>query len=169
MAPDPQKVQEWLDKQEIREVLVRYCRGIDRLDEELIRSCYHPDSTDDHGGYKGNGQAFAKYVVDVLGKHAESTTHMIEQSLIDVDGDVAHAETYVLANHTARREGALWLETFAGRYIDRLERRAGEWRIADRTVVHDWSRVRPLEETFPNDAFVQGQRGNRQDLVYQRG
>ncbi|MBT5754390.1 MAG: SnoaL-like domain-containing protein [Acidimicrobiaceae bacterium] len=38
-----------IDKDEIRDVLMRYGRGVDRLDEELLRSCYHPDSHDDHG------------------------------------------------------------------------------------------------------------------------
>ena len=38
-----------LDKQEIHEVLMRYCRGIDRCDAELLHSVYHPDATDDHG------------------------------------------------------------------------------------------------------------------------
>jgi hypothetical protein len=32
-----------MDKQEIHDVLMRYCRGIDRCDEELLRSVYHPE------------------------------------------------------------------------------------------------------------------------------
>ena len=40
-------------KQEITDVVYRYARGIDRLDFELVRSCYHPDAYDDHGAFKG--------------------------------------------------------------------------------------------------------------------
>jgi len=36
-------VQTLLDKQEVYELLMRYCRAIDRCDEPLLRSVYHPD------------------------------------------------------------------------------------------------------------------------------
>ena len=42
-----------LDKQEIEEVVLRYCRGIDRRDFDLVRSCYHPDARDRHGSFDG--------------------------------------------------------------------------------------------------------------------
>ena len=51
-------LQRLLDKQEIYEVLCRYCRGIDRLDEPLVRSCYHPDAVDNHGLYNGSVDHF---------------------------------------------------------------------------------------------------------------
>ncbi len=44
-----------LDKQEIHEVMMRYCRAIDRMDEELLRSVYHPDAIDNHGLFNGAG------------------------------------------------------------------------------------------------------------------
>ena len=171
MGHDPRVIQELLDKQAIREILERYCRGVDRLDAELIRSCYHSDAEDDHGGFKGNGWEFADYVVKALGEHALATTHMLAQSVIEIDGPVAWAETYVLANHSVKRaegEGELWLETFAGRYVDQLERRAGDWKIRTRQVVHDWSRVRKVEQTYPHDAFEQGGRGEHSDPSYTR-
>ena len=46
-------VQLLLDKQEIYEVILRYCRGIDRLDEELLLSVFHPDAYADFGTLKG--------------------------------------------------------------------------------------------------------------------
>ena len=161
------RMRELVCKQEIREVLERYCRGIDRLDEELVRSVYHPDATDDHGTFKGRGVDFAGYAIVALREHAEATTHMLGQSLIEVDGDVAHAETYVLANHSRRTRGELWLDTFAGRYVDRLERREGEWKIADRVVVHEWSKVEPVARTYPAERFQRGAR-SPQDLAYHR-
>ena len=47
-----------LAKQEIGDVIYRYARGIDRLDFDLVRSCYHPDAVDDHGAFKGNVDEF---------------------------------------------------------------------------------------------------------------
>jgi SnoaL-like domain len=39
-----------LDESAIRQLLARYSRAIDRRDYELLRSCYHPDAVDEHGG-----------------------------------------------------------------------------------------------------------------------
>ena len=108
-------------------------------------------------------------MVKALGEHALATTHMLAQSLIEIEGPVAWAETYVLANHSVKRgEGELWLETFAGRYVDQLERRAGDWKIRTRQVVYDWSRMRKVEQTYPHEAFEQGGRGGRSDPSYAR-
>ena len=50
MTGRDREVQELLDKQAIHEVMIRYCRGLDRMDAELVGSAYHPDAHDDHGG-----------------------------------------------------------------------------------------------------------------------
>ena len=40
-------VEELLAKQAIREVIYRYCRGLDRMDRALALSCWHPGGTAD--------------------------------------------------------------------------------------------------------------------------
>jgi hypothetical protein len=57
------KVQELLDKQEIYEVLMRYCRAIDRGDEPLMRSVYHPDGIDHHGIFDGKASDFCEFLL----------------------------------------------------------------------------------------------------------
>jgi hypothetical protein len=159
-------------KQEIHDVLMRFCRGVDRLDEALLRSCYHADSYDDHGHFKGKGHDFAAYIVKSIAERAHHTTHSVANVLIELDNEDANAartESYVLA-YLRRRDAddKEWLDFFSGRYVDRFERREGDWRIAVRVVVHDWSASAPLEgATFPlpMDGFTQGQRGPS-DLVY---
>jgi len=159
------------DKQEIHDVIMRFCRGVDRLDEELLRSCYHDDSYDDHGHYKGDGQPFAAYIVKSLKERTRATSHRVANVLIELydgDPDSAHAESYVLA-YLLRKDakGGERLDMFAGRYIDCFARRDGVWRIASRVVVHDWSRSAPSDDEFslPTETFVQGRR-DRNDLVY---
>ena len=162
---DP-RVQQLLDKQEIREALARYCRGIDRLDADLIRSVYHPDAYDDHGTYKGSGPAFADYVVPALSRYA-STMHFLGNCLIDVEGDNAKSETYCVAYHRSKPAGALETEMIAGvRYVDKFERRdGGPWLIAHRVVVWEWSRVDEIRNALAPAEFTMGRR-DREDYVY---
>jgi len=160
---------EQLAEREIRAAMTRYCRGIDRLDEDLIRSAYHRDSYDDHGMYVGDGYAFAADVVPKMRETFESTMHFLGNSHIELVGDVAAVETYFIAYHVLRdvRECRRMM-VFAGRYADRFEHRDGEWKIASRTVILDWDEVRNLGEMCPADmrsTFTAGRR-DRKDLVY---
>jgi hypothetical protein len=155
------------DEAAIQRVLVRYCRGIDRCDEELIRSVYWPDATDDHGAYRGSGPGFAPWVVEALRTGTLATQHVLGQVAIERAGASAWVESYVLARHKVERHGSLALETFAGRYVDRFEKRDSEWRIADRRVVHDWSKIEPIAAEYPHDRFEPGRR-DRSDASYRR-
>ncbi|RTL64568.1 MAG: nuclear transport factor 2 family protein [Pseudonocardiaceae bacterium] len=149
-------VAELLAREEIRDVLLRYCRGVDRGDLDLLCSVYHPDATDDHGMYRGNGHEFAEWILAQPGRDELVTQHHLTNVVIEIDADDARAETYFVAVH--RRPGPpVSVGQFGGRYVDRLSRRDGVWRIAERTVVHDWS----LRETVgPEwgglDAFARG-------------
>jgi hypothetical protein len=165
-------VQVLADEREIRQMILRYCRGVDRGDRELIRSCYHPDSTDVHGNYRGDGQAFADYVVPVLAERYAATTHAVHNMLIDLDGSTAHVETYFVAYHlSAEPTEQAHLYVFGGRYADRFERRETGWRIADRIVVRDWSVRHPIapdtlaREWDAAQVFHRGRR-DRDDLGY---
>ncbi|MGI9623082.1 MAG: nuclear transport factor 2 family protein [Acidimicrobiales bacterium] len=159
-------------KDAIRDVVMRYCRGVDRLDVELLKTCYHSDSYDDHGHFKGNGHDFAEFIVESLPKRTHHSTHSVGNVLIELDvnnPDRATAESYSLAylRRTAD-DGTEWLDFFSGRYVDRFEKREGDWRIAHRVVVHDWSASASLDGTsfpLPMDTFIQGLRG-RSDLIY---
>ena len=74
-----------LDKQAIHEVLMRYCRGIDRCDEELLRSVYHHDATDNHGQFNGKAADFVPWAIKSL-RRDERTTHFLCNELIEVEG-----------------------------------------------------------------------------------
>ena len=157
--------QEILDRYEIEQVLRRYCRGVDRGDAELIRSVYHPDAMDDHGGLKGLGVDFADRVVVILNERAQATMHNMHQVNIETNGDAASVETYFTAYHRVLEDGATVLETFGGRYVDRFEKRDGQWKIADRVVVYDWSEIKPVPREYPNEDFQHGKR-SKEDLSY---
>ena len=149
---------------EIRRVLARYCRAVDRGDVELLKSVYHPDATDDHGTFQGSGWDFAEALVPAMDESSLSSQHHLTNVLIELDGDRAAVESYVLALHPVRdRASAREVHALAGgRYLDRFEKRNGEWKIADRRVVIDWTRASlPGEAWSLESAF--GLRGGRRE------
>lgn len=152
-------IQLLLDKQAINDVLVRYCRGVDRLDPELILSCYHPDAYDDHGTVRGTPADLVGMLTD--NAHRVSfMEHKLSNVYLEIDGDVAWSECYS-GLHIQR--GDIVGEAF-GRFIDRFERRNGEWRIARRKVTLEWASP---ELGYDPGEFVQGRR-DRTDPSYER-
>lgn len=125
------------DEAAILDAIHRYCRGVDRADAELTRSAYHPDATDDHGAFKGPAFEFAEHVNEAHASRWSSTMHVVANHVAAVDGDVADAETYVIA--FLHRLDGTHLDVVGGRYVDRFERRGGDWRIARRAYVCEWS------------------------------
>jgi hypothetical protein len=129
-------LQALLDKEAIRDCFLRYMRGIDRADVDLIRSAFHQDAIDHHtsevrGSIEG---MLAWWLPQQAGR--EATQHFVTNQTIALDGDVAHVESYffVFIKQKAQNVGAL----IGGRYADRFERRGGEWKIALRVVVPEW-------------------------------
>jgi len=155
-------------RSEIEQVVYRYCRGIDRLDRELVRGCYHPDATDEHGGFTGDRDEFVTWVFALLDRYT-STTHLIGNVFIEVDGEVALCESYGVATHRgptgADFDPRLNLST-GFRYVDRFERRDGTWAIARRIALVEWSRVEtPDTQWSVPDHHRRGAR-DRSDPVY---
>ena len=137
-------VEDLLARQEIAEVIYRYARGIDRLDFDVVRSCYHPDAYDDHGAFKGSVDEFIEAAASWLPRWT-ATQHFMGNMLIEVDGDRARAETYAVAYHRREDDEGNGKDDIMGiRYVDRFERRDGDWRIAHRVVVNEWRRVDPV-------------------------
>jgi SnoaL-like domain len=127
-------IEDLLAKEEIKDVIKRLARGTDRLDEELMASCYHPDGVDDHNVFRGSGTDFAKWACQVL-PHFQATMHFIADPYVELDGDIAQCNTYCQAHHIG-----IGSDVVIGlRYVDRFERRDGRWLIAKRVCAFDWS------------------------------
>jgi hypothetical protein len=145
-------LQTMLDKQACTELVYKFARALDRCDEAMIRSVFHADATDDHGQFKGNVDEFCAWVMPVLAT-MERTQHLIGNVLVEVAGDVARAESYFIASHDVKdAAGAPMRLTVAGRYLDRFERRGGDWRIAHRKFVSDWSANEPRTDVWDRSA-----------------
>jgi hypothetical protein len=160
------KLQELLDRQAIRDCVHRYARGLDRHDDEMVGSAYHGDAVDHHGDFLGSPADFVPWAnelhaADWVVHHHHLTTHTCE-----IDGDAAHAETYCIG--TFLRRGGGVVDMAGGRYIDRLERRDGEWRIAAREVVIEWACAADVASSrFDASRFPDGT-WDRSDPSYRR-
>lgn len=132
----------------ITRLLLRYAHAVDRRDYEAVARCYWDDAHDEHGSFDGDALAYVAWLRVVLPKVSVSS-HQFTNILVDVSAcDAATSETYclnvsVFANRGGEAsEGESQRQTTALlRYLDRFQCRDGEWRIADRRVVTDWSRV----------------------------
>jgi hypothetical protein len=132
-----QELTAFLDREKIRDCLARLARGEDRRDPELISACCWPDSTSDYGVFRGTFKEYLAWVVP--GSPAIAVTqHALGQSVIDLESDAALAETQVTSYHRINMGTEERDIVIGGRYLDRLEKRSGDWRIAKRTMLYDW-------------------------------
>jgi hypothetical protein len=154
-------------------VLYDYCRAVDRGDAELLKSCYHPDGSDDHGFFSGRGSDFADYVLPILAQ-LDRSIHSLTNPHIVLDGDRALVETQWSVIHRLHRWGKLTDVWHQGRYLDEFERRDDQWKIRRRVTVLDaerWIHTADLQHLVPDSVPNKVYRGSRgqHDPVYSLG
>ncbi len=149
---------------EIHAALLSYTRGIDRLDADAVAAAFHPGATLDYGSGVRTIEEFAPYAVQALREAYDATQHRISNAAIELRGEAARVETYVLAFHVERGPDGRVLHTFNGRYVDTFERRDGSWKIARRILRSDWTSREPLTGEMAGE-FVASAR-DRSDPVY---
>ena len=142
------------DKEAIRDVIAAYVHAVDRRRWALMEQVFHPDATFAFGPVGGHWRDFvvqAQAIIDPC----VATHHQLGQTLIGADGDdAAIAETYMTAMHIVPGgyplpevfpdRGEEYAAIIAGRYVDRLVRVGGEWRIIARTGIYDWREFREI-------------------------
>jgi hypothetical protein len=123
-------VRHLLDRAEILDCIASHARGSDRHDAELVTGSYLDDGIDVHGATVNSGAEYAAWANEVHAATSQNHLHNITTHTCQIDGDDAHAESYVMV--TLLSPDATTATVMCGRYVDRLERRDGEWRIAVR-------------------------------------
>lgn len=145
-------------RQQIGDVLNRYARGWDRLDEDALRSCFFADAQHQHGGFKGLSQDFITKALPSVAK-VKGTSHRITNITIELAGDKAVSECYFASHHRRMNKAGTDEEDWflSGRYLDRFERRDGVWKIAARRGLNEAERLEPRADvtlaTAPADAL----------------
>jgi hypothetical protein len=129
-----------LDRQDILDCLTRFSRGMDRFDRDVFLSAFHPDAIIAAGDFVGQPVDLYDWATAMHQRGQVATHHNLLNHTCEIDGDTAHAETYYL--FAARnRDDSNWIA--GGRYLDRLQRRDGGWRIAIRINAIEWSGMVP--------------------------
>jgi hypothetical protein len=155
------------DRLELTDLVARISRAVDRGDVEGIAACYTEDSLDDHGGFKGTGAEFAKYIAgggSSISNTAKNMLHALGQSLFEIDGDEAFGETAF--TFTMKQQDDSLFYSY-GRYVDYFKQVDGTWLLHYRRVVTDWAGG--VDGTpFASPEWVTSTRGDRSDPVYDR-
>lgn len=137
----PKTIEDVAAEAAIKDVHIRYCRANDRRDEELMRSCFHADAVVElHEALSVD--AFIDLGRMMLAQYSV-TWHNTGNQLVEVSGDAAWAEHYTISTHRipAGAEGPERDFVVSGRYVDRFDKRDGEWRIARRKMIVDFTRT----------------------------
>lgn len=151
-----------VERQKIVDCIHRYTRGVDRLDDELVRSAF---TNDGRTGIRGVDE-FIDHVHDSL-QRREASLHYVTNYVIEIEDDLAHAESYFIA--VRQLIGTDTLIISGGRYVDRLERTNGEWRISLRRHISEWKAN--TDGSDMQDYLKEGgnlRRLDRTDLSYMR-
>jgi ketosteroid isomerase-like protein len=158
-----------MDRSAIADCIARHARGCDRHDVELISAAYHPDALDEHGKVINIGAEYGDWANSTHAAASQVHTHNITTHTCEIDGDSAHAESYVIVvllglhGQTPR--------FISGRYVDRLERRDGQWRVAVRRSTVEVMFIADASvlqsSVFKDTGYLVGTRG-RDDLSYVR-
>ena len=130
-----------LAKQGITEVLYRYCRAFDRIDDALARTVWHADGTCNYSNRVGvPDMLFRDYLGPSSATRASfrNHSHQITNILIELNGNLARSEAYFTASlQSEPKDGMITEHLYRGRYLDRWSRRDSVWAIDHRQVVFD--------------------------------
>ena len=160
-----EKLQYLLDRQEILDCINRYARALDRHDDELLESVFHGDAVDNHGDWIGGREAFVHWANHECHNHLSAHMHHITTHTCEIDGPVAHTESYVLFVH--RYKDGKTILAAGGRYLDRLEKRDGTWRVAVRRLLIDYRYGADGSAFGDADGYPTGTQ-DRTDISYER-
>ena len=139
------ELEDLVAKQAITEIIYRYCRAVDRMDRGMALSLWHPDAIVDFGSlYRGSAPGFVDRIWEMHAT-AQGRSHQVTNILINISGDKAVSESYVLgALRFGDETGGSIQTTGWSRYLDRWSRRDGKWAIDHRLCVVDFTEMRPV-------------------------
>ena len=166
---------------EIHDALMRYASGCDRKDPDLIRSAYHPDAHHFHGDVDGSVEELIEWIQSPTGgKHHTMKLNGAEVERIPgvlhfignihyefASEELAFVESYCLTLQVETHDdGSQDFIQIGLRYLDRFEKRNGEWKVAKRIVPVDYATLPvPYGDAGLSNTPVPARR-DREDLMW---
>lgn len=150
-------LEELVARRSISEAIASVQRGIDRGDLALLQSGFHDDADVAYGFFDGSAADFCEILAGGPPEPDNITMHRPANVWIKVDGDRATSEAYVFVYTSSEDTQSL----IGGRYLDRHERRDGQWRLSHRTYVLDWNINQPATGTGLPDFPAPFKRGRK--------
>jgi hypothetical protein len=141
MAPVDALLQEMLDEFHLRKLVHGYCRAVDRGDDAQLRSLYHHDADDDHGGFSTGSVDDFFDALTAARPYLRSMQHNVTTVNFAIDGNHAEGEVYTIATHTFVVGDRDVDVIVGGRYLDRYAKRDSTWKFTERKIVTDWAHV----------------------------
>jgi hypothetical protein len=147
VSPQTPNAEQLIARAQIHDAMMRYLRGCDRKDWDLIRSAYFPDAHHYHGDVDGSVEDLIDWIksptggmhhrMNLNGEEVEripQVLHFVGNMAFEfASDDVAIVETYCLTLQVEQQDdGSQKFVEIALRYVDRFEKRDGDWRVADR-------------------------------------
>jgi len=182
MTTDQYTAQRIADRFAIQDLMYRWCRAVDRLDKQGMLDIFWPGAIDSHGPYIGPAEGLVEWIL-VRHRPIGTSSHFIGNMLIEfASDDVALVETYVRTIQQYPPEAKQQLAQLTGgasgdpksamdmftssRYLDRMERRNGEWRIAHRDLIQDWKQIVDVKypALVPTEGWIIGRRDGKDQV-----
>ena len=148
MALDAQ-IQELVDKAGIREVMMRYARGIDRRDMDLIASTFTSDAYAKYGERESCGRDDIVSALRSSTSRFDRSTHSMGDQQVSISGDTAEVETYAIDYLLYTVDGKQYQAVGGLRYEDKMVRHDGGWLVQHRVLQIDWRRNSPVDPSVP--------------------
>jgi 3-phenylpropionate/cinnamic acid dioxygenase small subunit len=138
------KIEYLFERQAISDVMLRYGRALDDRDWAKLKTCFTPDAKAIYGelGFQDGNDAIIQTCRGAL-EPLDSSQHIITNHEIEIDGNAAHARSYLHAQHTKNGTPGGDNFTIGGTYIDDLVKTPDGWKIRQKELVFVWQDGNP--------------------------
>ena len=136
----------------------KYCRGLDRIDEGLLKGVFWKEAEVDIGIFSGSIEDFMPFIIETLNSSIRGS-HSVSNFLFEIDNNFAVGEIYVHGVSSFFNEENIEIDGHVGgRYLTQYEKREEEWRMTKLTYIMDWN-MNIESSALWNQGFRIGVRG----------
>jgi len=120
-----------------------------------LTAIFHPGGEIAVSWFRGPYPEFVAHCRNNFGRGSEAK-HLLWPARVALNGARATAETNVAILVRQTIDGVAVDLTSYSRFLDRLERRDGAWRIVERATLYEKDRLDPVEPSLKFDALMAG-------------